>query len=67
MISEMAELEDQLDVDENAEVSMDVIIDSYLKEYEQEDSENGDEYTELPHPLLQQSASACYLLTRTGP
>ena len=49
-ISEMAELEDQLDVDENAEVSMDAIIDSYLKENEQEDSENDDEYTEPPPP-----------------
>ena len=65
-IAEMEELEDQLDMDENAKVSMDAIIDSYLKENKQEDSENDDEYTEPPHPLLKQSASTCCLLSRTG-
>ena len=49
-ISEMVELDDQLDVNENSEVSMDAITDSYLKENEQEDSENDDEYTEPPRP-----------------
>ena len=62
-ISEMAELEDKLNVDENAEVSMDAIKDSYLKEKEQEDCENDDEYTE---PLPPPTASACCLLSRTG-